>query len=39
MTENIERVLQREERVEIFVKRANKADAFAQSIKDNVSTD
>lgn len=37
MTENIEKILQREEKVELFVKRANKTDKFAQDIKNNVS--
>jgi hypothetical protein len=34
MTENIERVLQREEKVEMTVKKATKLESIAQQIKD-----
>lgn len=36
MSENIEKILAREEKVELLVRRANKTDKFAQDIKDNV---
>jgi hypothetical protein len=36
MTDNIEKILQREEKVALFVMRANKTDKFAQDIKSNV---
>lgn len=37
MKENIEKILQREEKVELFVKRTQKTDKYAQEIKNNAS--
>lgn len=37
MTENIEKVLQREEKVELIVKKTAKLDSIADEIKKNVS--
>lgn len=37
MNENIEKVLQREEKVEMLVKKTQKLDTIAEEIKKNVS--
>lgn len=37
MKENIEKILQREEKVELFVKRTQKTDKYAMEIKNNAS--
>lgn len=38
MNENIEKVLQREEKVEMLVKKTQKLDTIAEEIKKNVSS-